>query len=73
MLRRGLFLLLLFGSLATPAAAGVCEDWNTLYLQIRDFKMEPAAAQAAFAPLHQRLRETYGRAGIGGAAPELLP
>ena len=66
MLRRGFFLLFLLANLAAPAAAGVCEDWNNLYTRIRDFRMKPAEAQAAFAPLHQRLQEIYGRPGIGG-------
>jgi peptidoglycan LD-endopeptidase LytH len=66
MLKRWMVLMLLLGTLATPAAGGVCEDWNDLYTQIRDFKIAPTAAQAAFAPLHQRLRETYDRVGIGG-------
>lgn len=60
-------LVFLLGRLATPAVAGVCEDWNNLYQQIRDFEMPPEEAKAAFAPLHQRLQESYGKAGIGGA------
>ena len=67
MLKRCLLLLFFWCGGVSPLQAGVCEEWNTLYTRIRDFQMEPAAAQAAFAPLHQRLRETYGRAGIGGA------
>jgi len=68
MLKRGVLLLLLLVSLASPAQAGVCEDWNRLWLRIRDFQLAPKEAQAAFAPLHQRLRATYGKAGIGGPA-----
>lgn len=67
MLKRGLILLLLIGGLSTPAQAEVCDDWNRLFLQIRDFQITAAQAQAAFAPLHQRLQETYGNAGVGGA------
>ena len=67
MLKHWVVLALLLGSLATPAAAGVCEDWNHLYQQIRDFELPPEQAKAAFAPLHQRLRESYRQAGIGGA------
>ena len=66
MLKRCLLLCLFLCSSASPLQAGVCEDWNHLYQQIRDFAMPPEAAQAAFAPLHQRLRETYGQAGVGG-------
>lgn len=66
MLRRWIVFALLLGSLATPAAAGVCEDWNDLYVRIRDFALTPEQAKADFAPLHQRLRETYGQAVIGG-------
>lgn len=66
MLKHWLVLVLLLGSLATPAIAGVCEDWNNLYARIRDFAMTPEQAKAAFTPLHQRLRETYGQPGIGG-------
>lgn len=67
MLRTWLLLLLLFGSLSTPARADdVCADWNRLFLQIRDFQLAPEEAKAAFAPLHQRLRDTYARPGIGG-------
>lgn len=62
-----LLLLCVWGG-ASPLQAGVCEDWNDLYTQIRDFKLPPDQAKAAFAPLHQRLRKTYGQAGIGGAA-----
>lgn len=60
-----LFLLLLIG--ATSARAEVCEEWNDLFAQIRDFKISKEAAKAAFAPLHRRLQETYGHQGIGGA------
>lgn len=66
MLKRWMVLALLLGSLATPAAAGVCEDWNDLYVRIRDFALTQEQAKAAFASLHQRLRETYGNVGIGG-------
>ena len=61
-----LLLVLLWGG-ASPLQAGVCEEWNDLYAQIRDFKLPPEQAKAAFAPLHQRLRKIYGQAGIGGA------
>jgi hypothetical protein len=67
MLKRYLLLLLFLGSGAASVQAGVCEDWNSLYARIRDFTMAPATAQAAFAPLHQRLQERYGQAGIGGS------
>jgi hypothetical protein len=66
MLKRCLFLLILLCSGASPLQGGVCEEWNDLYSRIRDFAIEPAEAKTAFAPLHQRLRETYGRPGIGG-------
>lgn len=61
-----LLLVFLWGGVS-PLQAGVCEDWNDLYTQIRDFKLPPEQAKAAFAPLHQRLRKTYGQAGIAGA------
>lgn len=67
MLKRCLFLLVLLCSGPSPLQAGVCDDWNDLYSRIRDFSMVPEQARAAFAPLHQRLRETYGQAGIGGS------
>jgi hypothetical protein len=66
MLSRCFFLLFFLCCGTPPLHAGVCEEWNHLYQQSRDFRMEPAAAQAAFAPLHQRLRETYGKTGVGG-------
>ena len=66
MLKRCLFLLFFLCSGASPVQAGVCEEWNHLYQQIRDFELPPEQAKAAFAPLHQRLREAYGKAGIGG-------
>lgn len=66
MLKIGVALLFLLGHLATPVHAEICEEWNQLYQQIRDFRIEPAAARAAFAPLHQRLLTVYNHAGIGG-------
>lgn len=63
-----LLLLLLLGSGITPAEAGVCEEWNGLFVQIRDFQLTPGEAKAAFAPLHQRLQESYGRPGVGSAS-----
>lgn len=68
MLKRWLILLLLIGSVSTPVQAGVCEDWNRLFVQIRDFQIAPEDAKTAFAPLHQHLREIYARPGIGGPA-----
>lgn len=65
MLRPWLFLLILFISPGL-ASAGVCEEWNDLYSRIRDFQLTPEAAKTAFAPLHQRLRESYGEPGVGG-------
>lgn len=67
MLKRGLLLLLLLGNLSTPATAGVCEEWNQLFSQIRDFNIAKEEAKAAFAPIHQRLQDFYGQKGIGGA------
>lgn len=68
MLRRSLLFLslLLLGPGTSIATAGVCDEWNDLYSRIRDFQIEPAAARAAFAPLHQRLQARYGLPGIGG-------
>lgn len=59
-------ILVLLG--ANPACAGICEDWNALFGKIRDFAIEPAAAQQAFDVLHRQLKATYSRPGIGGAA-----
>lgn len=49
MLKRWLVLLLLLGSGTTPAQAGVCADWNKLFVQIRDFQLAPAQAKAEIA------------------------
>lgn len=68
MLKKWLFLLLMFGSVPSPAQAGVCEEWNHLFVQIRDFQLAPEAAKTAFAPLHQQLRDIYARPGVGGPA-----
>lgn len=51
--------------LAVPAWGGVCEEWNALFAEIRDFRLDPAVAQQRFIPLHQQLRATYGAIGDG--------
>lgn len=64
MLRIVIVLLLSVSS----AHAGVCEEWNTLWSGIRDFAVDPVAAQQEFSALHRRLKTTYSQPGIGGTA-----
>lgn len=62
--RLALLLLALLWPATVPA--GVCDDWNALYVQIRDYRIEPQQAQREFARLHRRLQQAYP--GLGGQA-----
>lgn len=65
MKRAATLLLSLCLILPQLAVAGVCEEWNELYPQIRDYRGDTAAVRNAFTGLHKRLLAAYPQVGGG--------
>ncbi|AJE03222.1 M23 family metallopeptidase [Geobacter pickeringii] len=69
---RFLLALLITLSLALPAHAGICDDWDLLEKKVRDGAIGKEAAREEIVGLHGRLLATY-RDGDARPAPLVFP